>query len=68
MSSIGPLELIAILVVTLGVMVVMILPFWKIYQKAGFPPALALTQLVPPLGLVVLFYVAYAKWPALQQD
>ena len=45
----------------------MILPYWKIFQKAGFPGALALTQIVPLLGLLVLFYVAFAEWPIHRQ-
>ena len=59
MFGLGPAELLILVVVS----AIVVLPYWKIFQKAGFPGALALTQIVPPLGLLVLFYVAFAEWP-----
>jgi len=43
--------------------VVAIVPFWKIYSRAGFPGWIAIGMLVPLLNLVLLFYVAFAEWP-----
>lgn len=42
---------------------VFILPFWKIFSKAGFSGWLSLTQIIPILNFVVLFYLAFAEWP-----
>ena len=46
---------------------VTVLPFWKICSKAGFPGALSLLMLVPIANIILLFYIAFAEWPALRQ-
>ncbi len=43
---------------------VIILPFWKISSKAGFPGWLSLLLLVPVVNLIVLYVIAFARWPA----
>ncbi len=63
MFGIGTSELVIIAVVS----VIVVLPVWKIFAKAGFPGALSLTQLVPILNVIVLFYVAFAEWPIHRQ-
>ncbi len=40
-----------------------IVPFWKIFGKAGFPRMLSLLMIVPLVNVVVVFYVAFARWP-----
>ena len=52
------------LMVIVGICLVVILPFWKIFSRAGFSGWLSFTQIVPILNVVVLFYVAFAEWPA----
>ena len=44
-----------------------VLPFWKICSRAGFPGALSLLMLVPVANVVLPFYIAFAKWPALPE-
>jgi len=44
-----------------------VIPFWKICTKAGFPGPLALLMLVPIASVILLFYIAFAEWPALRQ-
>jgi hypothetical protein len=39
-------------------------PFWQILKRMGFPPALSLLVWIPLIGLVVLYYVAFAEWKA----
>jgi hypothetical protein len=56
------------LIVLMIVAVPIVLPYWQIFKKAGFPPALSLLMLVPLVGLIVLFVVAYSEWPALQKS
>lgn len=41
----------------------LILPFWMIFKKAGFSKWLSLTMIVPVLGIIALFYLAFAEWP-----
>ena len=36
-------------------------PFWKIFQREGFHPALSLLMMVPVAGLVVLYFVAFMR-------
>lgn len=42
-------------------------PYWKIFSKAGFSGWLSFTQIIPILNIVVLFYLAFAEWPALRE-
>ena len=59
----GILELIVILVMG----AVIVVPFWRIFSKAGFPGALSLLMLVPLVNLIMIFVLAFAEWPALKQ-
>jgi hypothetical protein len=45
---------------------VIVVPFWRIFAKAGFPGALALLMLVPVANLIMLFILAFMEWPALR--
>ena len=49
----GQIEMLIILFLLLPLAAVWILPFWRIFAKAGFPG----------LNVVVLLYIAFAKWP-----
>ena len=40
-----------------------VLPFWKIFSKAGFSGWWSLTQPIPLLNVIVLFYLAFAESP-----
>ncbi len=40
----------------------MVIPYWRIFSKAGFSGWLALLILVPLVNLIVLYYVAFSKW------
>jgi hypothetical protein len=42
-------------------------PFWTIFAKAGFSPWLSLLVLVPLGNLIVLYVVAFSRWPALPE-
>ena len=54
-------ELVMIALIALTIVV----PFWKIFSKAGFRGWLSLSLIVPVLNLIVLYYLAFAEWPAL---
>jgi hypothetical protein len=42
---------------------VVLIPLWRICQRAGLPPALALIALVPYLGIVIVAAIlAFARW------
>jgi hypothetical protein len=64
MDTVG-LPVSELLIVTLigGFLVV---PFWRIFTKAGFPGALSFLMIFPMLNLIMLFYLAFAEWPSLR--
>lgn len=46
--------------------VMVILPMWKVTTKTGFPGALSLLILIPVANIVFLYVLAFAEWPALR--
>ena len=63
MRPIGPPEIIVILIVA----AFLVLPFWKIFSKAGYPGALSVAMLVPFLNILMLFFLAFVEWPVLRE-
>ena len=63
MFGIGMPELIIIAFIA----IVIVLPYWKIFSKAGFSGWLSITMIIPLLNIVMLFYLAFAEWPALKK-
>lgn len=60
------LALLQLIFFLIGVAIV-IIPFWKIYSKAGFSKWLSLLMIVPLINLIVLYVVAFSSWPAQRQ-
>jgi hypothetical protein len=56
-----------ILMASLLSLIITIIPFWKICSKAGFPGALSLLMIIPVANIILPFYIAFAKWPALEE-
>jgi hypothetical protein len=49
--------------------VVMIIPLWRIFDKAGFSPAWALLFIVPVAGpLIIAVMLAFRRWPAIEPE
>lgn len=42
--------------------VLAIVPFWFIFDKAGFKPALSLLMVIPVVNLVMLYILAFHDW------
>jgi len=40
-----------------------IIPLWRILSRIGFPGALSLLFAVPLINIIVLWTVAFTKWP-----
>ena len=55
-----------IMIVMIVAAVIWLLPFWMIFSKAGFSGALSLLMLVPLVNIVMIFFLAFAEWPALK--
>jgi hypothetical protein len=64
-ASPGIAEIAVILVFGLIGFLLTVVPFWKICSKAGFPGPLSLLMLIPIANIILLFYIAFAPWPAL---
>ena len=54
-----------LLIVPILGLIVILIPFWKITSKAGFPGWLSLLSIFPLINIVFLFFLAFAQWPAL---
>ena len=52
------------LVMITPLMTLLVVPSWRILQRAGFNGAWALLMLVPVAGILVLWFVSFLKWPA----
>ena len=65
--SIGVPELLLVLFVIPIFFGIFLLPFWKIFEKAGYPGVLGLLMLVPIVNFVVLLFLAFSDWPVLRQ-
>jgi hypothetical protein len=44
--------------------VLFVVPFWRIAKRAGFKPALAFLAIIPGGILVLIWIIAFARWPA----
>ncbi|MCX6143077.1 MAG: hypothetical protein NTZ35_07645 [Ignavibacteriales bacterium] len=61
-------EIVLILLILLAGAVLLVLPYWFIFRKAGFDPNLSLLMLIPLVNVAMLFYLAFAEWPILKQQ
>ncbi len=61
-NSLSPVAFLLVLWIVGILVIVGIVPYWKIFGKAGFSPWLSLCMLVPLLNLVVLYVVAFSDW------
>ena len=43
-------------------LVVYIIPYWMIFKKAGFAPALSLLMVIPGVKLIVIYVIAFSDW------
>ncbi len=69
MSGLGISELVLILAcIFLFALVFLLIPYIRIFGKAGFSPALGILMVVPLVNLVMLYYLAFAEWPALKKN
>ncbi len=44
-------------------LVVVLLPFWRITTKAGYSGFWSLLMLIPLANIVFLYFLAFARWP-----
>ena len=56
-----------ILFVGLVYTVVKAIVCWKIFAKAGYAGALGLLMLIPVVGVIMAFVLAFGQWPILRE-
>jgi hypothetical protein len=49
------------LIIIIGSLIV-IIPYWMIFKKAGFPAFLGILMVVPLVNLVLLYVLAFSQW------
>ena len=47
--------------------IVIIVPVWAIFSKAGYSKWLSLVMVVPIVNIIALYFLAFSTWPSLQQ-
>jgi len=60
MYVIGPVHMLV-----LGL--VLIIPFWRLFSKAGYSGWWSLLMVIPLVNLITLYVLAFSNWPALQK-
>jgi hypothetical protein len=58
----GLFQPIHLLLITFFVLV-LVVPYWQIFKKAGFSPWLSILIAIPMVNLFALYYLAFARWP-----
>jgi hypothetical protein len=62
MDSTTIIRIVAGLMVILVFLPIFVLPYWKIFSKAGFAGALSLLMIIPLVNLIVLYVIAFSEW------
>lgn len=47
--------------------IIIILPFWFIFSKAGYSKWLSLLLVIPVVNLIMIYFLAFSKWPILKK-
>jgi hypothetical protein len=42
--------------------ILVVIPYWFIFKKAGFSPFLALLMVLPLINFFMLYFLAFARW------
>jgi hypothetical protein len=50
----------------LAVGILVVIPYWKLWQRTGHSGAWGLLMLVPLVNLISLWVLAFKDWPALR--
>jgi hypothetical protein len=57
-----PWHILILLFVSAVIFPIKVIPYWVIFKKAGFEPALSILTIIPIVQLIVLCYVAFSDW------
>jgi uncharacterized membrane protein YhaH (DUF805 family) len=62
MDNVTIIRIIAGLIAVFVFLPILIIPYWRIFSKAGFSGWLSLLILFPLVNLIVLYVVAFSEW------
>ena len=62
MDSVTIVRIVAGVVFLFVLLVIVIIPYWQIFRKAGFAPALSLLMMIPLVNLIMLYVLAFSDW------
>lgn len=54
------------LIIMLLAAIIVIIPFWRIFAKAGYSSWLSLLMIIPVVNIILLYFLAFANWPVLR--
>ena len=60
MYTVGPIHMLV-----LGL--VLIVPLWQLFSKAGYSGWWSLLMIVPLVNLIALYVLAFSSWPSLKK-
>ena len=55
-------HMLPVVLVALVAFLIVIIPYWKIFGKAGFPRIFGLLMIVPLVNLILLYVLAFSQW------
>ena len=55
------------LVLLIVLAIVIVVPYWRISEKAGYSGWLSLLILIPGINLVYVYFLGFSNWPSLQK-
>jgi hypothetical protein len=44
--------------------IIVVIPFWRICARVGYPPWLSLLMAIPLVNFIFLYVLAFADWPS----
>lgn len=62
MDTVTIIRIVAGLLAIFVVLPIIVIPYWRIFSKAGFAGALSLLMVVPLVNLIILYVVAFSEW------
>ena len=68
MGGLGLTESMVICFIAVFLMLIIVLPYWKIFGKAGFSSWFSVLMVMPLVNIAMLFFLAFAEWPSLKQQ
>lgn len=47
--------------------IIIVIPFWRIFSRAGLSKWLSLLMVVPVVNIITLYFLAFSSWPSLRK-